>query len=356
MKEKTAIVTDTNSGLSLEQAELIYIPMSSGLSGSCGTAAGLAREYGGKVHVIDNHRISVTLRQSALEAKYMVRQGKSTEEIVKYLEADGMNASIYVSVNTLKYLKQSGRVTAAGAAVGTVLNIKPVLQIQGGKLDAYRGRSAWSRDHEGHFDRLKNRFTKIVVCGSASTQEKESMKTGIVDVGGGLRGVYAAGIFDYCLDLGIRFDLGIGVSAESANVSSYHEVDGVPYYDGALGDTIPIEKAFAWGCDKVVLILTKPRETLRTPEKDIVFAKRIRKKYPNAAKRLEQRADQYNCGGALAEQYEAQGRVLILAPDDTCGVDTLTKDQEALKRFYEKGYQDARAIEGFLAAEAEDRN
>lgn len=155
MKEKTAIVTDTNSGLSLEQAELIYIPMSSGLSGSCGTAAGLAREYGGKVHVIDNHRISVTLRQSALEAKYMVRQGKSTEEIVKYLEADGMNASIYVSVNTLKYLKQSGRVTAAGAAVGTVLNIKPVLQIQGGKLDAYRGRSAWSRDHEGHFDRLK---------------------------------------------------------------------------------------------------------------------------------------------------------------------------------------------------------
>ena len=103
------------------------------------------------------------------------------------------------------------------------------------------------------------------------------MKTGIVDVGGGLRGVYAAGIFDYCLDLGIRFDLGIGVSAESANVSSYYEVDGVPYYDGALGDTIPIEKAFAWGCDKVVLILTKPRETLRTPEKDIVFAKRIRK-------------------------------------------------------------------------------
>ena len=102
--------------------------------------------------------------------------------------------------------------------------------------------------------------------------------------------------------------------------------------------------------------MTKPRETLRTPEKDIVFAKRIRKKYPNAAKRLEQRADQYNCGGALAEQYEAQRRVLILAPDDTCGVDTLTKDQEALKRFYEKGYQDARAIEGFLAAEAEDRN
>ena len=101
MKEKTAIVTDTNSGLSLEQAELIYIPMSSGLSGSCGTAAGLAREYGGKVHVIDNHRISVTLRQSALEAKYMAEQGKSTEEIVKYLEADGMNASIYVSVNTL---------------------------------------------------------------------------------------------------------------------------------------------------------------------------------------------------------------------------------------------------------------
>lgn len=278
------------------------------------------------------------------------------------------------------------------------------------------------------------------------------MKTGIVDVGGGLRGVYAAGVFDYCLDAGIRFDLGIGVSAGSANVSSYiagqkkrnypfytdypfrkeymglknflfkksyldldyiysalsnsdgenpldyqsfmkssteflavatnaetgeavyfdktamrqddysvlkassaipfvchpYAVDGVLYYDGALGDTVPLEKAFEWGCDKVVLVLTKPKDFCRSSSKDEKIAKRIQKKYPIAAERIRNRVKQYNRGVALAKEYEADGRVLIIAPDDTCGVDTLTKDRDALKRFYEKGYRDAKAMESFL--------
>ena len=118
--------------------EIIYLPMSSGLSGSCQTATILAEEYGGSVHVVDNHRISVTMRQSVLEAKHLAGQGKTAQEIVAYLEKDGLESSIYVAVNTLEYLKRSGRVTAAGAAIGTILNLKPVLQIQGGKLDAFR--------------------------------------------------------------------------------------------------------------------------------------------------------------------------------------------------------------------------
>ena len=132
------VLMDCWEGLLERYDEIIYLPMSSGLSGSCQTAAMLAEEYDGSVHVVDNHRISVTLRQSVLEATYLAHQGKTAQEIVAYLEQDGLEASIYVAVNTLEYLKKSGRVTAAGAAVGTILNIKPVLQIQGGKLDAYK--------------------------------------------------------------------------------------------------------------------------------------------------------------------------------------------------------------------------
>ena len=129
---------DCWEGLLRRYDEIIYLPMSSGLSGSFQTAAMLAEEYDGSVHVVDNHRISVTLRQSVLEAKHLASQGKTAQEIAAYLEQDGLEASIYEAVNTLEYLKKSGRVTAAGAAVGTILNIKPVLQIQGGKLDAYK--------------------------------------------------------------------------------------------------------------------------------------------------------------------------------------------------------------------------
>ena len=132
------VLMDCWEGLLERYDEIIYLPMSSGLSGSCQTAAMLAEEYDGSVHVVDNHRISVTLRQSALEAKHLADQGKTVQEIVAHLEQDGLEASIYVAVNTLEYLKKSGRVTAAGAAIGPILQLKPVLQIQGGKLDAYR--------------------------------------------------------------------------------------------------------------------------------------------------------------------------------------------------------------------------
>ncbi len=278
------------------------------------------------------------------------------------------------------------------------------------------------------------------------------MKTGIVDVGGGLRGIYAVGIMDYCMDKKIRFDLGIGVSAGSANLASFaasqrgrnlqfyteyafrwrymsvrnmilsgsyvdldyvyetlcrsdgenpldypalrdnpmeyyvvaaeaetgrakyfdksdisqddydimkassalpfackpYVIDGVPYYDGALGDPVPVKKAFELGCDRVILILTKPEDEIRTPKKDEKVASHIRKKYPAAAESLCKRAERYNADVALAQKYAAQGKALILAPDDTCGVDTLKKSKASLLRLYEKGYKDARRIPDFL--------
>lgn len=278
------------------------------------------------------------------------------------------------------------------------------------------------------------------------------MKTGIIDVGGGFRGIYACGVLDYCLDQNIRFDLGIGISAGSANLASFiagqrgrnftfyteyalrkqyasvgnflrkrsfidmdyvygtlsnHDgenpvdydalqknpmefiviaanaetgeakyfdkrdirqddynvfkasssipfvckpyfIQGTPYYDGALGDPIPLEKAFACGCDRVVLLLTKPEDVLRTPDQDEKLAARIRKKYPNAAEKLRQRADRYNAGVALAQEYARQGKVLIVAPDDTCGVSTLSRDPANMKRLYNKGYADGEKVKSFM--------
>ncbi|MGN1344393.1 MAG: patatin family protein [Traorella sp.] len=278
------------------------------------------------------------------------------------------------------------------------------------------------------------------------------MKIGVVDVGGGLRGIYAAGVFDYCLDNDIIFDYCIGVSAGSANVAAFigkqyrrnyafyseysfrkeymsvknyvtkgnyidldyvygtlsytdgespldysmimenpsemivvatnaltgqatyfdkndlklncydifkassaipfvcrpYIIDDIPYYDGALSDPVPIEKAFEYGCDKVILILTKPVDTIRNSKKDKIIANRIRKSYPNAAENLKKRAKKYNYHITIAKEYEQQGKLLIIAPNDTCGVDTLTKNKEALNLLYAKGYQDAQVIEKFL--------
>lgn len=279
------------------------------------------------------------------------------------------------------------------------------------------------------------------------------MKTALVDVGGGMRGIYAAGVLDYCMDHGITFDLGIGVSAGSANISSFiagqrgrnypfytdyphrkeymgvHElvhdhsylnldyvygtlsnsggenpldyaafqanpmefmavatnaetgeavyltkadmhqddysvlkassaipfvchpyrVRGIACYDGALSDTVPIQKAFDLGCGKVVLLLTKPLGVLRTSRTDTCLAKLIQKKYPVSARQLRGRAERYNAGIALAKQYAEAGKLCIIAPEDTCGVDTLTKDREASRRLYEKGYADGGKIPAFLA-------
>lgn len=120
-----------------EYDEVVHIPMSSGLSAACGTAMGLAQEFDGKVQVVDNQRISITQRQSVLDAMYLAEQGKNAVEIKEILEKEKMESSIYLMVETLKYLKKGGRITPAAAALGTLLNLKPVLQIQGEKLDAY---------------------------------------------------------------------------------------------------------------------------------------------------------------------------------------------------------------------------
>lgn len=278
------------------------------------------------------------------------------------------------------------------------------------------------------------------------------MKTGVIDAGGGLRGIYAVGVFDYCMDHDIHFDLGIGISAGSANLASFaagqrgrnhqfytqyafrkqymsvrnfilkrsfidmdyvygtlsradgenpldyralrdnpmefyviaadartgqakyfdksdisqddysifkascaipfvckpHKVKGIPYYDGALGDPVPVEKAFQLGCDRVVVILTKPENELRTSEIDEKLAARIRRKYPEAAKSLCQRAQRYNEGVSAAQKYVQQGKAIILSPDDTCGVTTLKKDGPSLQRLYDKGYADGKKISDFL--------
>ena len=120
-----------------EYNEIVHIPMSSGLSASCETAMGLARDYNGKVQVVDNQRISVTQKQSVMDALTLVQAGKSAAEIREILEAERRESSIYITLETLKYLKKGGRIPPAAAAIGTVLNLKPVLQIQGDKLDAY---------------------------------------------------------------------------------------------------------------------------------------------------------------------------------------------------------------------------
>lgn len=277
-------------------------------------------------------------------------------------------------------------------------------------------------------------------------------KTGIVDVGGGMRGIFAAGVLDYCLDNNIEFDLGIGVSAGSANLASFvskqknrsylfyaeysfrkqymsldnflkkgsyidldyvfgelcntgseypldyqamlsnpmeyivvatnaltgkpryftkadtrqnhydiikassaipfackpYYIDGTPYFDGALGDPVPIEKAFDLGCEKVVLLLSKPVDEIRTTKKDTLPARMIRKKYPEASEQLLLRAKKYNNSVAWARHYARQGKLLIVSPDDTCGVDTLKRDKESMDLLYEKGYSCGQLIKGFL--------
>lgn len=131
-----------------EYDEVVYIPMSSGLSGSCATAKMLAEDYEGRVFVVDNQRISWSMKQSVLEAITLAQKGYDGAQIREILERDALQASIYITLDTLKYLKKGGRVTPTAAAFATVLNIKPVLQIQGEKLDAYakvRGKKAARR-------------------------------------------------------------------------------------------------------------------------------------------------------------------------------------------------------------------
>lgn len=278
------------------------------------------------------------------------------------------------------------------------------------------------------------------------------MKLGLIDAGGGLRGIYAAGVLDFCMDKGIVFDCCIGISAGSANVTSYmagqrgrnrhfyceyamrrqymsfwnylrtgsyinmdyvygvlsnsggenpldypamaanpaelfvvaeeavsgkavyftksdirqddyrilmasstipgvnrpYEINDTLYFDGALGDPVPIEKAFTEGCDRVVVLLTKPVSVPREPGKDPVLAKKIRKKYPRSAEKLIDRAKRYNDSVELCKQYQEQGKVLIVAPENTDGVTTLSKNPDSLNRLYNRGYGDGQQILDWL--------
>lgn len=285
-----------------------------------------------------------------------------------------------------------------------------------------------------------------------SLREGDNMKTGVIDVGGGLRGAYGAGVFDFCMDLNICFDYCVGVSAGSANVISYlagqkgrnhtfytdfsfrreymslhnylkdHNyvdleyifgelsnsdgefpldyqaaasrnipftvvatnalngqahyfdmsdieqddydaikasscvpavnrpffVNGIPYYDGGLSDPIPLLKCFDDGCDRVVLILTRPKDYQRSPQKDEIFARLIEEEYPHAAAALRNRAEMYNTELALAWEYEKTGKVLIVAPDDIGGMSTLTKNKAEIEELYLKGFHDGEKIMDFM--------
>ena len=278
------------------------------------------------------------------------------------------------------------------------------------------------------------------------------MKTGLIDVGGGMRGIYAAGVLDGCIDRGITFDLGIGVSAGSANLASFmagqrgrnytfyteyamrrrymglcncirrrsyidldyvygalsnsngenpldfpkirdnamefivvatdaetgrphyftkadmaqddyavfkassaipvvcrpYDAQGFPCYDGAISDPVPVRKALEWGCDRVILVLTKPEHVRRTSQKDDRLVPLLRRRHPAAAEGLHLRAERYNEGVGFAQALAKEGRALIVAPDDTCGVDTLTKKKDAMRALYEKGVRDAEKIERYL--------
>lgn len=276
--------------------------------------------------------------------------------------------------------------------------------------------------------------------------------TGVIDVGGGMRGIYGAGVFDGFLDSGVSFDKVVGISAGSANAASFlagqkgrnirfyeeysfrkeymslknfiekgsyvdlqyvyktlsikggedpldckkikenpaelfvlatnavtgkctlftkddiNEFDyfplmassclpivgkpvfknGVPYFDGGMSDPVPVKMLCNMGCDKIVLVLTKPKDVLRTPGKDAYAAKLLKKKYPKAAEGLSDRYRLYNDGVLLAKKLEKEGKALIIAPDDCCGVDTLKRTKESLEALYKKGYNDSRTVLSFI--------
>lgn len=278
------------------------------------------------------------------------------------------------------------------------------------------------------------------------------MKIGVVDVGGGLRGSFGAGVLDYCMEQGIRFDFGIGVSAGAANISSYmanqrgrnfvfytdyfqreqymgvknlihtgsyigldyiysslsdhegdypldwktirndprdmmivatdantglphyfhkydmrqdsydpikasccvpvinrpYKVNGIPYYDGGLSDPIPYEKAFEAGCDKVVVILTRPEDYRRIPKNDKIIADLLHPHYPNASQAMRNRSVIYNQQLDECEYLQIQGKVCIVAPDSIGKMKTLTKDKDSIEALYYKGYEAGKKILNFV--------
>ena len=166
-----------------EYDEVVHIPMTSGLSGSCENARGLARGYKGRVIVVDNHRISVPQRESVLEAKKMADMGKNGQEIAEYLEESGRDSSIYITVSDLKYLQRSGRLGSTSAFLGSLLNIKPILTIQSEKIDAFakcRGIKLCERkmiealenDINVRFKDVPKENIQVVVAGTLKEQDE----------------------------------------------------------------------------------------------------------------------------------------------------------------------------------------
>lgn len=152
-------VLDLWERLLKEYDSIVYIPMSSGLSASCETAIGLAQEFDGKVQVVNNQRISVTMKQSVLDAIVLAEKGKNAKEIKEILEQEALESSIYLAVDTLKYLKKGGRITPAAALLGSALNLKPILQIQGAKLDAYKKVRGMKAGKKAMLDAMKSDLT-----------------------------------------------------------------------------------------------------------------------------------------------------------------------------------------------------
>ena len=167
-----------------EYDEVVHIPMSSGLSSSCATAQMLAQDMDGKVYVVDNQRISVTMRQSVLDAIALAEKGMNAKEIHDILMREKLEASIYITVDTLKYLKKGGRVTPAAAAIGSVLNLKPVLTIQGEKLDSFSKSRGWKSAKKTMVDAMEKDLTErfagqkmyLQVAYTCSTDEAEEWK------------------------------------------------------------------------------------------------------------------------------------------------------------------------------------
>lgn len=149
-------VTNLWDSLLEKYDQIVHIPMSSGLSGSCQSALMLAQDYDGRVQVVNNQRISVTQRQSALDALHLASRGMNARQIKEALEADKFNSSIYIMLDTLYYLKKGGRITPAAAAIGTLLRLKPVLQIQGEKLDAFAKARTLSQGKSLMLNAVKN--------------------------------------------------------------------------------------------------------------------------------------------------------------------------------------------------------
>lgn len=175
-------VTELWEKLLADGSEIVHIPMSSGLSESCHTAEGLSREFGGRVHVVDNQRISITQKQSVFDALMLAKRGFSAAQIKEELQRTKLDASIYISLDTLKYLKKGGRLTPAAALIGTILRIKPVLQIQGAKLDAFKKVHTLNQAKDVMTEALRNDFAtrfrdlvergEMIIC-VAHTQNAE---------------------------------------------------------------------------------------------------------------------------------------------------------------------------------------